>query len=121
MSSETDLWDSLTGDATLAALIGTRLYRSRAEEDPTVPYIVCFEVHDKPSQVMTGAITVDRPVYQYMILADTDDETIAIRNALRGALVASGYPVLFEDDRSTSDVLSALRRRDLTVRVSFGL
>jgi hypothetical protein len=118
VSLDTDLWDKVTGYASLSALIGTRLYRSRAEENPTLPYIVCFEVKNRSGQSINGNIVVESPLIQYTILAETDDETIAIRAALRAALVATGYPVVFDDGSSDSDALSGIRRRDVVVRVS---
>lgn len=118
MSFETDIWDSLTGDAGLAALISTRLYRSRVEEKPTPPYVRQYQVRNKPSQAINGSIVVERPVLVYQIFALTDDETVSVRNAMRTALLAAGYPIAFEDDISDSDAISGLRRRDMTVRVA---
>lgn len=118
MSFENDLWDALTGDATLAALISTRLYRSRDEQKPAPPYVRMYQVKDNLSQALKGNIVVETPVLVFQIFAKTDEETISVRNALRGALLATSYPIVFEDEISDSDAISALRRRDLTVRVA---
>lgn len=120
MSFETDFWDALTGDITLAGLISTRLYRSRVGEKPTTPYVRMYQVRNKISQAIKGNIAVERPVLVFQIFAATDDATIAIRNAMRTALLASAYPIAFEDDISDSDAISGLRRRDMTVRVAHG-
>jgi len=120
MSFETDFWDAVTGDATLAALIGDRLYRDKIEEDPTPPYVVVFQVHGRPEQAFPGNVVIDVPVLQFRIMSTDEDESVAVRQALRGALIASGYPVFFEDDQSGTDMLSSLYRRDMTVRVSHG-
>ena len=120
MGFETDLWDALTGDAPLAALIGTRLYRSRSEQKPTPPYVRQYQVKNKPSQALRGNIVVERPVLVLQIFALTDDMTISIRNAIRAALLATSYPVAFEDEISDSDAISELRRRDMTVKVAHG-
>jgi hypothetical protein len=120
MSFETALWDTLTGDVTLAGLISTRLYRSRAEEKPLPPYVRQYQIRNKLSQSFPGTIVVENPVLVYQIFAKTDDETIAIRNALRNALISTGFPITFETDISDSDAISGMRRRDMTVRVAHG-
>jgi hypothetical protein len=118
MSFETDLWDSLTGYAGLSTLISTRLYRSRAEEKPTVPYVRMYQVRDRISQGLTGVVQVERPVFVFQIFAKTDDATISIRNAMRAAFLTLTYPVVLEDEISDSDAISGLRRRDMTVRMA---
>lgn len=117
MSFENTLWDSLTGYDSLSTLISTRLYRSRVEEKPTVPYVRMYQVRNNPSQALRGDIVAERPVLVFQIFAETDESTIAIRDALRGALLSTSYPIIFEDDISNSDAISGLRRRDMTVRV----
>lgn len=117
MSFETALWDSLTGYGALSTLISTRLYRSRIEEKPTVPYVRMYQVKNRPSQALRGNIVAERPVLVFQIFALTDDATISIRDALRAALLSTTYPIFFEDDISDSDAISGLRRRDMTVRV----
>jgi hypothetical protein len=118
VSFENTLWDSLTGYSSLSTLISTRLYRSRAELKPTLPYVRMYQVKNKPVQALNGAISVENPVFVFQIFALTDEETISIRNALRGALLSASYPILFEDDVSDSDAGSGLRRRDMTVRIA---
>jgi hypothetical protein len=120
MSFETDLWDSVTGYASLAALISTRLYRGKAEQKPALPYVEVFQVQNRPGQAIKGNIVVDRPVLQFSIRAASDDSTIAIKNALRNALISSGYPTIFEDEHSDCDAISKIYRRDVTARVSHG-
>jgi hypothetical protein len=120
MSFETDFWDKLTGNASLSTLISTRLYRDVAPEKPTVPYVVAFQVQGRAKQALPGNIAVDGKVLQYRIIAATADESISVREALRAALIASGYPVFFEDEHSDGDAASKLYRRDLTVRVAHG-
>jgi hypothetical protein len=120
MSFETDLWDAVTGNAELAALIGTRLYRNRVEDDPTSPYVVVFQVHGRPSQAFPGNVVTDTNVLQFRIMATDEDTSVSVRDALRTALVSSGYPIFFEDDQSGTDMISSLYRRDMTVRVSHG-
>jgi len=118
MSFETDLWDAITANAALAALVGTRIYRSRVEEKPTVPYVRVYQVQNKISQAIKGNIVGERPVLVYQVFAASDDATIAIRDALRAALLTTTYPIFFESDISDSDAISGLRRRDMTVRVA---
>lgn len=117
MSFEGDIWDALTGHAGLAALIDERLYRSRAEENPATPYVRMYQVGNRTSQALPGGIVTERPVLVFQVFAVTDEETVSVRNALRAALLASGYPVFFESDISDSEAISGLRRRDMTVRV----
>ena len=118
MSFETTLWDSLTGNVTLSGLISTRIYRSRVEEKPTVPYVRMYQVRNKVSQAIRGNIVAEGSVLVFQIFAATDDSAISIRDAMRAALIAFGSPVVFEDDISGSDAISGLRRRDMTVRVA---
>lgn len=120
MSFETDLWDALTGNTELAALISKRLYRSRAEEDPVTPYVRMYQVRNHPSQGYDGAVLVERPVLVFQVFANTDDETISVCSAMRAAFVTLNYPVFIEDEISTSEAISGLRRRDMTVRMAHG-
>ena len=118
MSFETDIVDALTGNGPLAALVSTRIYRSRAEGKPTPPYVRMYQIRNKVSQAIKGNIVAERPVLVFQIFAKTDDETISIRNAMRVAFLTTSYPVVFEDDISDSEAISGLRRRDMTVRVA---
>lgn len=120
MSFDTDLWDSLTGYPALAALIDDRLYRNREAEDPGLPNIVVYQVSGRPRQALPGNIVADVPVLQFRIMSADEDESLSVRTALRAALISSGYPVFFEEDRSSSEELSNLYRRDMTVRISHG-
>lgn len=120
MSFETDFWDALTGDVTLSALVDDRIYRSRAVQEPTTPYVRLYQVKSNPSQALAGNIVVKRPVLVLQIFADTDDSTIAVRDAVQTAILAAAYPVVFEDETSDSDAISGLRRRDITVRIAHG-
>ncbi len=103
---------------TLYTLIADRLYRSAAPEDPTLPYIVVHEIPSTPAQALKGNVAVNRPVLQFQIFALTDESTIAIKDALQAGLIASGYPVKLEDEFSSNDAISGIRRRDVTARVS---
>lgn len=120
MSLETDIYDALTTDAGVAALIGTRLYRSRAEQKPTPPYVRMYQIRSRPSQGFDGSVQVERPIIVLQLFAVTDDETIAIRDAMRAAFLGLSYPVTLEDEISDSDAISGMRRRDLTMGVSRG-
>lgn len=118
MSFETDVVDALTGNGPLAALVSTRIYRSRVEAKPTPPYVRMYQIRNKVSQSLRGNIVAERPVLVFQIFAVSDDATISIRNAMRTALSATAYPIVFEDDISDSEAISGLRRRDMTVRVA---
>jgi len=117
MSFQSDVYGYLTANAGLTALVGTRLYPNEAPNDPVVPFIVYYEFATPREQLMGNAIGVSKPRIQYSCYADTYTEAVAVIDALRAAVLALPYPIVFEDERGNQDVTTGLHRRDLDVRI----
>jgi len=117
MAFQSDLHATLTGSAGLAALIGTRLYPNESAQSPTLPFIVYYEFATPREQSLDGAIAVTKARIQYSIYAETYAQALGVADALRDALQASSYLVVYEDERANNDMVSGLERRDLDVRI----
>jgi hypothetical protein len=119
MSFISDLFTSLTTDPSLSALIGTRLYPNDAPQDPVLPFIVYYEFANPCDQAMTGQIAVNKPRVQYSIYAGSYVDAMAVADALRPALLATGELVVFEDERGNNEATTGMHRRDIDVRFSY--
>jgi len=117
MGFQADLYAALSGNAGLTALIGTRLYPNEAPQDPTLPYIVYYEFATPREQLMSNAIGVSKPRIQYSIYAESYTSALAVADALRPALLGSGFMVVLEDERGSNDMTSGLNRRDIDARI----
>lgn len=85
---KTAIYARLSGDAAVAALVGTRIYPQEGPENAVYPLIIYFQVSggDKSSRGLTGAQKHFRTLQQVDILARTPAEAIAIAAAVRAAL-----------------------------------
>jgi len=81
MSVETDFYTAITGNATLAAIIGTRLYPATVPDDATFPAIRYFVVDQVPSAsdgcTMTR-IQTDSFATSYAVVKSMRDGVIAL-------------------------------------------
>jgi len=118
MSFHTDLYTEISADAALAALVGTRIYPNDTPPDVETPFIVYYEFATPREQSMDCSIQVSKPRIQYSIYADTYTDALAVGDALRAALGASSFMIIYEDERGNQDMTTALHRRDLDVRIS---
>lgn len=78
------LYSALTGDATVAGLVGSGVYKGQAPQDATRPYIIFF-----PSGGGEQNITPRRSkneLYMIRAVADTNASAIAVDSAISAAL-----------------------------------
>ena len=80
MSVEGDVYAAITGDAGMAALIGTRLYPSIIPQGATYPAAAYFVVSEVPA-ASHGCVEVR---VQVSLFAATYAGVVALRNALVG-------------------------------------
>jgi len=119
MSFWSDLYSSLSTDAGLAALIGSRMYPDDAPADVVTPFIVYYQFATPREQSMNCAIAISKPRIQYSIYADTYAGAMSVADALRAAFAAASLLIIYEDERGSQDVTTGLHRRDLDVRISY--
>ena len=92
MSLESLLFTSLTGNSGLRSLISARLYPDVLPQGATLPAVV-YQRISTPRQHTFGAgcpVAVSRPRLQYACWATTPAAALAVCEALRSALQASG-------------------------------
>lgn len=119
MSFQSTFIGKFTTDAGLHNLVADRIWPDKAPQKPTLPYIVIFEIQANDQQSFSCARVVGRQVFRFVINADTYSSGVAVGDALWAALKASGYAVLIEDQRSDTNVMTGIHRRDLDVRVAY--
>jgi len=73
----------------LTTLVGTRIYPEEVPETVQLPAVTYILVSNVPIHVLTGKITLERPVYQYTAYAATKAAARAI--AAQIALALSDY------------------------------
>lgn len=87
MSFKSDLYDYITADAGVSALISDRLYAGYAPESTaTEPYIVSSRISSEGTNHMEAASKVAVDTWQFDIWASTDESREAVSEALREAL-----------------------------------
>lgn len=89
MSFESDLHAALTSEATISALIGSRLYPLTLVQGAASPAIVYQRVSDQSEEDLDGAVRLEGVRIQFDIYASTYPETITVRGALQDFL--QGY------------------------------
>lgn len=118
MSFQSDIISALLANSPLAALISTRLWPDAAPQDATMPFIVVWEFASGFEHAMGGQVAVTTPLLQFVIYDTSYGGALAVADALRAALLATTYPLTFEDERSIRDMTSGMHRRDIDVRVA---
>ena len=93
MGLRSTIYDAVTGDTTIAALIGTRCYPNRLPEDASFPAVVYGQVSEDDSRYRdhTASEAVGRAVarVQFSAYAATGDGAAALADAL--VALWSGY------------------------------
>jgi hypothetical protein len=117
MTFQSDLYTLLANDSPLGNLVADRIYPNLAPQDPVLPYVIYYEFATPVEQVFPGSIAVSKPRIQYSVYANLYSEALAVVEALKTALLTSGWPVVFEDERGSSEMTTGLHRRDLDVRI----
>lgn len=77
------LFEEMTGDATLSALISTRAFPDFADQRTVRPYIVYQEFANQGVHAFDGVKSLSRATYQFTIWSDTSLNRTDVANALR--------------------------------------
>ncbi|MDB4312006.1 DUF3168 domain-containing protein [bacterium] len=100
MSIETDLYATLSTDAGVIALCGTRIYPNLAPESAARPYITYQVITGGKLSTITGVDDMTRKRIQLNCNADTYAESKSLSDAVFTALEGNGY---LENDFDTYD------------------
>jgi len=119
MSFQSTLIGKLTGDVALHNLVADRIWPDKAPQKPTLPYVILFELQSRDQQAFSNAVVIGRQVFRFVINADTYGSGVDVGAALWTALVGSGYAILSEDERSDTNAMTGIHRRDLDVRIAY--
>ena len=91
MSIETELYATLTNDAGVTALCGTRIYPNLAPESVSNPYITYQVIAGSKLSTITGVDDMTRKRIQINCHADTYAESKSLSAAVYAALEGGGY------------------------------
>lgn len=116
MTFQADILAALLTDGPLGALIGDRLWPDIAPQDATMPFIIVWEFSSGFEHGF-NSVAVTAPLLQFVIYDTSYGGALAVAEALRAALLATDYPLTFEDERSISDMTTGIHRRDIDVKV----
>jgi hypothetical protein len=116
MTFQADIIATLLADGPLGALIGERLWPDSAPEDAVMPFVVVWEFASGFEHTFS-TVAVTAPLLQFVIYDTSYGGSLAVAEALRAALLATDYPLTFEDERSIKDMTTGIHRRDLDVKV----
>lgn len=84
---ETAIRTILTGDATVAGLVSTRVYIAALPQEPTLPAVWFWRVAT-PERLIThsGSVTIAEPLFQINCTAETPEEALSLADAVKDAL-----------------------------------
>lgn len=106
MTPDDAIFGALTGNAAVATLVSDRVFRSVADEDTALPYIVFLQVSAVPDQTHEGASGAVGRLYQVECYADTPEGVVALRiaaiAALDGIKMGNGETPTLEDERDAN-------------------
>jgi len=91
MSIETDLYSTLSNDAGVTAICGTRIYPSLAPESAALPFITYQLITGGRLSTITGVDDMTRKRIQINCNADTYAESKSLSAAVYAALEGNGY------------------------------
>lgn len=86
MTVNTAIYTQLSGDATLSALVSTRIYPVNAPQDAALPLVVYQRVSGPVGYSQSGATGLTWPRYQFVCKAATFDGVRAVADALYSAM-----------------------------------
>lgn len=86
MSYQSDIYDALTGDATLAALVGDRVSWGITDGTKAAPYIVCTKISTYAETAHDGTRNIEFPLLQFSCYAKTLAQAIAVAAAVNAVL-----------------------------------
>jgi hypothetical protein len=87
MEIEEAIYARLVGDASVAALIGDRLYPGQGEQDSELPLAVYQQANQRKLQTLTGVINCNQYTMRLDVWAGTYAEAKAVYHAIRNSLV----------------------------------
>lgn len=119
MTFRSDLTSALLANQPLAALISNRLWPDDAPQGPQLPYVVFFDLSARDAQNFKGTRVIGKQAFRFIINAASYSSAAAVGDALWTAIAATPYAVAFENERSDTNALTGIHRRDLDVRVSY--
>jgi len=102
MSIETTLYNALSGDAAIIALVSDRIYPQIAPDSAAVPYITYQVIATNAYNVLVGAPGSERKVIQINCVSNTYAQAKSISTAVKTALVDVGYLTGGGDDYFSS-------------------
>lgn len=91
MSTETEVYAALSGDAGVTALVSTRIYPDVRPQDSAVPCVVYVRSATQVIQSIHGAILATVPSVDVTAISATRAECESVANAVLTALVAAGF------------------------------
>ena len=91
MSIETDLYSTLTNDATVASLVGTQVFPNDAPENAANPLIVYAVISGSMIDTIPGVGDARRKLVQVDCHANTYSSAKAVAAAVISALEGGGY------------------------------
>lgn len=87
MSIETDLFSHLSSDAPLAGLVGTRIYRTKMEQDSEKPAVVFTIVNNKELQAINSREPYGSEVHIQVDCWDSNpDRCLEVGEAVQNAM-----------------------------------
>lgn len=86
MSFASSLYSKVTGDSSVAALVGTKVYPVKVPQSAEAPLIVWQEVSSTPDTTLGEASTSGKRLVQFSCLASTYEGAIALGSAVVAAL-----------------------------------
>lgn len=86
-----NLFEILTGDAGVSAIVGTNVFNTTAKENTTAPYIVWFVVSSVPQTSLDGNTSIGHYRLQIDMFTKSPEDKYALGDAVQAALVDQGY------------------------------
>ena len=89
MSIEGDIISTLDGYGALTALVSTRNYWRRIEQEPTYPYTIVQRINTEPHNTLTTRNPLTRAPIRVMIYGQTPASVRQVADAVRNAMEAA--------------------------------
>ena len=83
---ETALWAILIGDATVAGLVGTRVYPNLVPQGADMPAVTYEQITGPREHVMTQTLGIAKSIFQINCWSSSYSETKALAEAVRNEL-----------------------------------
>ena len=91
MTPEQHLYDTLTADAGVTGLVGTRIYRDESPEDVELPCLVASRIGSQTETLLSGVVAGEKVQQDVHCYAQTRQETEALAIAVKAALGPAAY------------------------------